>query len=1175
MAVSPEGVLSTTKVLSENPERYRDAATEGIRQALGLASGAPIPAGLVDEVKMGTTVATNALLERKGARTLLLVNHGFKDLLRIGHQARPRLFDLDIRLAEPLYEAVEEVGGRVSVTGARLTQLDEAGVRAMLRRYRAEGLEACAIALIHAWKHPQTELRLAQLAREEGFTQVSASHQVSPLVGLVARASTTVVDAYLSPVLRRYVEQVASELDGTPLYFMQSNGGLAAAEDFQGRDAILSGPAGGVVGAARTAEAAGEAKIIAFDMGGTSTDVALYAGEFERAFDTEVAGVQMRVPMMAIDTVAAGGGSILQFDGARFRVGPESGGADPGPAAYRRGGPLTVTDANVMCGKIAPAHFPKIFGPSGDLPLDAGTVARKFAALADEVGNPEPRDVAEGFLRIAVANMSAAIKRVALTRGENVADFTLQCFGGAGGQHACLIADELGMSRVLIHPYAGVLSAYGMGLADQTATAQGAIEAPLGADNSPEQVQAAETLRQAAVQQLVGDGDDRSVCVGVTAHLRYAGTDTALPVPFGDAASMRQAFNEAHRLRFGFTTPDRAIVVESLVAEAVRPGRRHRPAEPCAPEGSPLIDTVEIWSGGRAHQAPVYDRARLHGGARVEGPALIREAISTSVVEPGWAATVLEGGELLLTRLVPLERTAINPDRADPVLLELFNSLFMGAAEQMGAVLQNTSTSVNIKERLDFSCAVFDANGSLIANAPHVPVHLGAMGESVRTVLARRATSLRPGDVVVLNNPFNGGTHLPDVTVVTPVFDDEGRQIRFFVANRGHHADIGGITPGSMPPHSRHLVEEGIVIDDFLLVEQGNFREDAFRALLASGPYPARSPDVNVADIRAQIAANEAGARELRGLVARYGWAGVSAYMGHVMTNAEESIRRVLDRISDGELEYPMDDGATLKVAVRVDHAAREAVIDFTGTSAQRDGNFNAPLAVTRAAVLYAFRCLVGDDLPLNEGCLKPLRIVVPQGCFLAPDPGRAVVAGNTEISQAVCNALLGALGASACSQGTMNNFLFGNERYQYYETICGGAGAGPGFHGAGPVHTHMTNTRITDPEVLELRYPVRLERFAVRHGSGGSGRWRGGDGAVRAVRALEPMKATLVSSRRVVPPFGLAGGQPGAPGNQWVERADGERLPLKGTDEVELSAGDVLVIETPGGGGFGADGQG
>ncbi|QKR98995.1 5-oxoprolinase [Sphingomonas sp. CL5.1] len=1172
VARAPDGTLSTSKLLSENPERYDDAAIAGIRAALGVADDAALPAALIDQVKMGTTVATNALLERKGARTLLVVDRGFADLLTIGNQARPRLFDLAIRLPAPLHEAVEEIGGRIDAAGNTLVPLDEEAVRAMLARRRAEGIEAVAIALAHAWAFPETERRVAALAREAGFAQVSASHGVSPLTGLVARGRTSVVDAYLSPVLRRYVDTVASALGDTPLAFMQSNGGLADARAFQGKDAILSGPAGGVVAAARTAEAAGFDRVIGFDMGGTSTDVMLYAGRFERAFDTEVAGVELRVPMMAIETVAAGGGSILHFDGARYRVGPDSAGASPGPACYRRGGPLTVTDANVMTGKIQPDHFPAIFGPDGNLPLDRAAVEARFAALADEIaaatGRPqEPRDVAEGFLTIAVANMAAAIKRVVLERGEDATRFVLQCFGGAGGQHACKVAETLGMRTVLIHPFAGVLSAYGMGLADQSAMRQRSLERALDEAALAEIDALAETLGEEAAREVGGDARRET-----SVNLRYAGTDTALPAPVGTLTEMRAAFEAAHRARFGFVSPDRAIVAESVVVEAILPGTPVA-MPPLAPRQGPLpapLETIALWSDGRAHQAPVHDRDALRPGDRIAGPALIREAIATTLVEPGWRLEVGGQGELILHHESAARLATDDPSVADPVQLELFNAQFMGIADRMGVVLRNTSSSVNMKERLDFSCALFDAAGNLIANAPHVPVHLGAMGESVRAVIAGRGGTLRPGDAVALNNPFNGGTHLPDVTVISPVFDEAGKHIRFFVANRGHHADIGGLTPGSTPPDSRTLEDEGVVIDDFLLVEGGEMREAEFRALLASARWPARSPDVNVADIKAQLAANETGIAELRALVEARGWPMVSAYMGHVMANAEESIRRVITRLSDGGFDYPMDDGARIAVTVTVDHAARAATIDFTGTSPASTGNFNAPPAVTRAVVLYAFRCLVGEDLPLNEGCLAPLTIILPEGSFLSPPPGSAVVAGNTEVSQAVCNALLGALGAEAASQGTMNNFLFGNDRFQYYETICGGSGAGPDFDGASAVHTHMTNTRITDPEILEMRYPVRLDTFAIRRGSGGAGRHRGGHGVVRAITALEPMTATIVASRRVIAPFGLAGGGDGAPGRQWVERHGGEREMLGGRDQAALAAGDRFVIETPGGGGFG-----
>jgi len=1191
VARAPDGTLSTHKLLSENPGRYRDAAIAGIKAVLGVAPGEPVPPGLVDQVKMGTTVATNALLERKGERTLLVVNRGFGDLLRIGNQARPRLFDLHVTLPTLLYERVAELPGRVGIDGGEVEPLDEDAARAAFAAARADGIAACAIALIHAWKYPDMERRLKALAQEAGFAQVSASHEVSPLLRLVPRGDTTVVDAYLSPILRRYVEQVAAELQGVRLFFMQSNGGLAQAGRFGGKDAILSGPAGGIVGAARTAEMAGLHRIIGFDMGGTSTDVALYDGAFERAYETEVAGVRMRAPMMAINTVAAAGGSILHFDGARIRVGPDSAGADPGPACYRRGGPLTVTDANVRVGKIQPRHFPPIFGSDADAPLDAETVQAQFAALADQVAEAtgtrqDPREVAEGFLRIAVANMANAIKQVSVQKGHDATRFALQCFGGAGGQHACLVADELGMETVFIHPYAGVLSAYGMGLADQTVLREQAAEQPFTPEALPALHALADQLADAARAALLEQGAAGGVQATRSVHLHYAGTEAALPVPLTDLPGTLAAFTDAHRARFGFATPDRAVIAETVAVEATAAGEAvDEPPLAARDDGGPdPIDHVSMWSGGAEHRAPVFDRTDLRAGDRLPGPALVREANATTVVEPGWTAEVTARNHMLLRRTSPLpHRSAADASRPDPVLLELFNNLFMNVAEQTGAVLQNTSQSVNIKERLDFSCAIFDAEGGLVANAPHVPVHLGAMGESVRTVLRSRGaesggTALRPGDVVALNNPFNGGTHLPDVTVITPVFDEAGQAIRFFVGSRGHHADIGGTTPGSTPPDSRRLDDEGVVIDDFLLVDAGTFRETEFRALLSGARHPARSPDVNVADIKAQVAANERGVQELARVVHQYGWDTVQGYMRHVMDNAEEGVRRAIARIApmmakaggDGVFDYRMDDGTPLRVAVTLDAEARTATVDFTGTGPQSGGNFNAPPAVIRAVVLYVFRCLVGEDIPLNDGCLKPIRIVLPPGTFLSPEPGAAVVAGNTEVSQAACNALFGALGTLACSQATMNNVLFGDATRQYYETICGGMGASPDQPGASAIQTHMTNTRMTDPEVLELRYPVRLETFAIRRGSGGAGAQRGGDGSVRRIRFLEPMTTVVVASRRTVPPFGLGGGAPGAPGRQWVERADGVLQEMTGTDRAELRPGDAFVIETPGGGGYG-----
>ena len=1173
VARAPDGTLSTHKLLSENPARYRDAAIAGIKQVLGVAADAPIPPGLVDQVKMGTTVATNALLERKGERTLLVVNRGFADILRIGHQARPRLFDLRVVLPTLLYERVAELPGRVAIDGAEVEALDEVAARGAFRDAYAAGIRACAIALIHAWKYPAMEARLAELAREAGFDQVSASHAVSPLLRLVPRGDTTVVDAYLSPILRRYVAQVASELQGVRLYFMQSNGGLAEAARFQGKDAILSGPAGGIVGAARTAGMAGLDRIIGFDMGGTSTDVALYDGAFERAFETEVAGVRMRAPMMAINTVAAGGGSILHYDGARVRVGPDSAGASPGPASYRNGGPLTVTDANVCVGKVQPRHFPSIFGPDGNAPLDSGVVQAKFAELARQMGVTDPREAAEGFLRVAVANMANAIKQVSVQKGHDATRFALQCFGGAGGQHACLVADELGMETVFIHPYAGVLSAYGMGLADQSVLREQAVERPFVDEALPALKALAAELGKAARAELAMQGAEGEIATRAAVHLRYAGTEASLPVPLGDLQPTLDAFTTAHRARFGFATPEREVVAELVAVEAVSPGEPVRePTLAARTGGAPQpIDHVAMWSGGAEHETPVFDRTALLAGDRILGPALVREANATTVVEPGWTAEVTTQDHMLMRRTTARpNQVAAATGKPDPVLLELFNNLFMNVAEQTGAVLQNTSLSVNIKERLDFSCAIFDAEGGLVANAPHVPVHLGAMGESVRTVLRLRSATLRPGDVVALNNPYNGGTHLPDVTVITPVFDVAGTSIQFFVGSRGHHADIGGTTPGSTPPDSRVLEDEGVVIDDFLLVDQGVFQEAPFRALLAGARYPARSPDVNVADIKAQVAANQRGVQELARVVHRYGWDTVQAYMRHVMDNAEEGVRRVLDRIGGGSFDYVMDDGLPLRVTVTVDAATRTATVDFTGTGGQSPVNFNAPPAVTRAVVLYVFRCLVGEDIPLNDGCLKPIKIVIPPGTFLSPMPGAAVVAGNTEVSQATCNALFGALGRLACSQATMNNVVFGDATRQYYETICGGMGAGPDGDGASAIQTHMTNTRMTDPEVMELRYPVRLEQFGIRRGSGGNGAHRGGDGSVRRIRFHEPMTMVVVASRRDVAPFGLEGGADGAPGRQWVERADGSLTLMGGRDRTELAPGDVFVIETPGGGGYG-----
>ncbi|WP_428374693.1 hydantoinase B/oxoprolinase family protein [Lichenicoccus sp.] len=1179
----PAGALRTAKLLSEDPARHVDAALAGIAGMLGLAETDPIPPGLVAEVRLGTTVATNALLQRRTAPVLLLVDTGYADLLRIGDQSRPDLFELAIRLPEPLAGPVVEIIGRTAADGSIATPLDEAQARAALSAARADGIESCAIALIHAWAHPALEQRLAALALAAGFTQVSTGHAVSPLLRLIPRAQTALVDAALSPILRRHTAHLAAALPGTRLLFMQSSGGLADAAHFTGCQAILSGPAGGIVGAARTAEAAGLPRIISFDMGGTSTDVALYDGSFERSYETRIAGlglrIPVRVPMLAINTVAAGGGSILRFDGTRLRVGPASAGADPGPCSYGRGGPLTMTDANLQLGRLVPSQFPRLFGADGDAPLDDRAAREGFESLAREVaaatGAPfDPHALAEGFLRVAVDNMANAIREISVRRGQDPGGFALHCFGGAGGQHACLVAAALGMRTVLVHPMAGVLSAFGMALAARVVLREQAVERTLDDDALPGLRELADELARQARDALAEQGVAEAA-VTRRLHLRRAGSDAVLVVAFETMQQVRTSFLQQHHDRFGFAPQTDAIIVDAVAVEAAEPGAPPPfiapPARPPGTAPAP-VQAVTFRSAGRWWQAGLFDRARLREGDVVHGPALVSEANAMTVIEPGWRAAITGRGDLALTRgEVPHDAAAgPAPDDLDPLRIALFSNLFMTIAQQAGSVLQNTAQSVNIRERLDFSVALFDAEGRLVANAPHVPVHLGAMGESVRTVLRRRAGTLRPGDAIALNNPFDGGTHLPDITVVTPVFDDPEAAPLFFVGSRGHHADIGGISPGSTPAFSRRLDEEGIVIDDFLLVSDGVLRERQFRDLLALGPHPARSPDVNVADIAAQVAANAYAARALLAAVRQHGRCTMLRAMRDVMANAEESVRRAIARLEDGQFRYRMDGGASLQVAVRIDRARRSAVIDFTGTAAQHPGNFNAPPAVVRAVVLYVFRCLAGDDIPLNDGCLVPLAIVVPPGTFLSPAPGAAVVAGNTEVSQAVCVALFGALGRMACSQGTMNNLLFGDATRQYYETICGGAGAGPDFDGASGVQSHMTNTRMTDPEVLELRYPVRLEAFAIRRGSGGSGARRGGDGVVRRLRFLQPMTAVLVSSRREQGPFGLAGGGAGATGAQHIERADGNIETIGGIAQMALQAGDLLCVQTPGGGGYG-----
>ncbi|MFE9308399.1 hydantoinase B/oxoprolinase family protein [Streptomyces sp. NPDC088353] len=1176
VARRPDGRLVTHKLLSDNPARYTDAAVAGIRALLDGSARS------IESVRMGTTVATNALLERTGERTVLVVTRGFRDALRIAYQNRPRIFARRIELPELLYERVVEVDERITADGTVLRAPDLDALAGPLRQAYDDGIRAVAVVCLHSHLHPAHERAVGELAARVGFPQISLSSEVSPLMKLVPRGDTAVVDAYLSPGLRRYVQHVSDELDGVRLMFMQSNGGLAEAGQFRGKDAVLSGPAGGIVGMARMSRLAGFDRVIGFDMGGTSTDVSHYAGAYERVLTTQIAGVRLRAPMLDIHTVAAGGGSVLHFDGSRYRVGPDSAGADPGPACYRGGGPLAVTDANVMLGRIQPAHFPEVFGPGGDQPLDEALVRERFTGLAREIrertgDDRTPEQVAEGYLQIAVANIANAVKRISVQKGHDVTRYALTTFGGAGGQHACMVADSLGIRTVLVPPMAGVLSALGIGLADTTAMREQSVEAPLEPAAMPGVLRTADDLEGAARAELrAEDVPEERVRVTRRAQLRYDGTDTTLTVELTEPAAMRRAFEERHRATYSFTL-DRPIVVEALSVEATgitEPPDLSAlsPYDPARAGRSSAPETVRLHTGGAWRDVPLHRREDLPPGEAVTGPAIVTEASATTVVDDGWRAVARDDGHLLLERVAVTQSSDLGTE-ADPVLLEVFNNLFMSIAEQMGARLESTAQSVNIKERLDFSCALFDPDGNLVANAPHIPVHLGSMGTSVKEVIRRRGPRMRPGDTYAVNDPYHGGTHLPDVTVITPVFDTAGTQgdrILFYVASRGHHAEIGGIAPGSMPAGSRTIEEEGVLFDNWLLAENGRLREEETRRLLTGAPYPSRNPETNLADLRAQIAANQKGVDEVARMIEDFGLDVVQAYMRHVQDNAEEAVRRVVDALDDGEYAYETDSGAVIRVRVRVDRERRSATIDFTGTSAQLATNFNAPFSVVNAVVLYVFRTLVADDIPLNDGCLRPLEIIVPPGSMLSPRPPAAVVAGNVETSQAITGALYAALGVQAEGSGTMNNITFGNERHQYYETVASGSGAGDGFPGACVVQTHMTNSRLTDPEVLEWRLPVRLEEFTVRHGSGGAGRWPGGDGAVRRIRFLEAMTVSTLCQHRRVRPYGMAGGEPGALGANRVEHADGTVTELGGSDSADVAPGDVLVVETPGGGGYG-----
>jgi len=1187
VARPPGGRLIAHKLLSDNPRAYRDAAVAGIRQLLDVTPSEQIPADRISQVRLGTTVATNALLERKGEPTVLVITRGFADALRIAYQNRPRIFDRRILLPEVLYDRVIEADERISAHGEILTPLDEDKIKQDLRSAYQSGFRAVAIVTMHGYRYQSHEQKIASLARQIGFTQVSESHRTSPLMKLVSRGDTTVVDAYLSPILQRYVSEVATELKAVKLLFMQSNGGLTDAASFRGKDSILSGPAGGIVGMARTAKNAGFTKVIGFDMGGTSTDVSHYAGTFEREYETLVAGVRMRAPMLSIHTVAAGGGSVLHFDGSRYRVGPDSAGADPGPACYRNGGPLTLTDANVLLGRIQPRDFPHVFGPLGNEALDAATVTGQFTQLSEQITQQTgdtrgPEQVAAGFVAIAVANMANAIKKISVQRGYDVTEYLLNVFGGAGGQHACAVADALGMSKVLIHPLAGVLSAYGIGLADIVAMREQAVEAPLNETtlNDSTLTRLAQVLqpleRDARAEVNAAGVPDQRISATHRAHLRYDGTDTAVIVPLGTLEQMTAAFEAEYARRFSFLMPGKTIVVEAVSVEVTGAQDTLGEEQP-AHKPSRENTRVRMFTQGGWAEVDLVPRATLEPGAKLDGPAIIAEDLATTVVEPGWQAVVTGRGDLLLSRTKPRPGTTAIGTEADPVMLEIFNNLFMSVAEQMGVRLQSTAHSVNIKERLDFSCAVFDSQGGLIANAPHMPVHLGSMGESIKMVIQRNP-DIRRGDVYVLNDPYHGGTHIPDVTVVTPVFAPAGEgpgesqsdEIWFYVAARGHHAEIGGISPGSMPSASTRVEEEGVLIDNWLLVQHGRLKENETINLLQTARYPSRAPATNLADLRAQIAANEKGIEELRAMVDHFGLDVVRAYMGHVQENAAESVRRVITALHDGAYTYELDNGAQVSVTVRVNQQQRTAEIDFTGTSGQLKDNFNAPSSVAMAAVLYVFRTLVDDDIPLNSGCLQPLNVIIPPGTMLSPEYPAAVAAGNVETSQIVTGALYAALGVMAEGSGTMNNVTFGNDRYQYYETVASGSGAGDGFDGTDVVQTKMTNSRLTDPEVLEWRYPVLLESYRIRPGSGGAGRWHGGHGGIRRLRFNEAMTVTTLTGHRRVPAFGMSGGQPGALGRHWIEHPDGTVTPMQGCDSVPVRPGDVFVIETPGGGGYG-----
>ena len=1179
---SPKGDISTHKLLSENSTQYKDAAIQGIRDLLCLKDEEDIPIDQIDSIKMGTTVATNALLERKGENTLLAISSGFADILRIGYQQRPKLFSLDIKLPDMLYSNIVEIEERIDINGKIIKKLDPIETKKLLKDAFDQGFKSIAIVLMHGYRHQSHEKQVSTIAKKIGFEQISVSHRVSPLMKIIPRGDTTVVDAYLSPILRRYVNQVKSALGPAQkgfgkLMFMQSNGGLTDANYFQGKDAILSGPAGGVVGMVKTGEKVGLDKLIGFDMGGTSTDVCHFNGEYERTLETKVAGVILRSPMMLINTVAAGGGSILHFDGSRYRVGPDSAGAYPGPACYRNGGPLTVTDCNVMLGKLNPEFFPKIFGPNANQNLDLSLVKKKFTALAKEISletmkTVTPSAVAEGFLSIAVESMANAIKKISVQRGYDVSNYALSCFGGAGGQHACLVADRLGIKKIHLHPYAGVLSAYGIGLAESRKINDLAVELPLEKGVIDHLSKSFTKLHFDGKEDLVSQNLNENLFQYTDrVYLRYQDSDTSLAVKFENVEGMKLCFENTHRARFGFISPEKLVIIESIQVEVSCQSEQFE-SNKIIPNKikTKTLTTQDVFINGKLEETIFYNRDEIKPNEKLSGPAVIIEPTSTIIVEPGWEATLKESNDLILTRTQKIKRASAIGTSVDPIMLEIFNNLFMNVAEQMGMVLENTASSVNIKERLDFSCALFSPTGNLVANAPHVPVHLGSMSECIKTIIRENSSTMNPGDAFLINAPYNGGTHLPDITLIKPVFDDNNENVIFYVATRGHHADIGGTVPGSAPANSTHVKEEGVLIDNFTIVSKGVFLENEIYNLLSLAEFPARNIKQNIADLKAQVAAAEKGSQELIKVIKHYGLEVVHAYMGHVQDNAEESVRRVLDVLSDSSFIYKMDDGHQVVVSISVDKVNRTATIDFTGTSTQHPGNYNAPSSICYAAVLYVFRCLVDDEIPLNDGCLKPLNLIIPKRSMINPQYPAAVFSGNVETSQYIVDTLLGALGEFAASQGTMNNFIWGNDKVQNYETICGGSGASINQPGCSAVHTHMTNSKLTDPEVLEWRFPVQLESFSIRKNSGGKGLNMGGDGVDRRMRFLEPMTVNIIAGHRKIPPYGLSGGESGALGENYVIHSDESVTRLGTKGQVEVGENDLFILKTPGGGGFG-----